>query len=124
MEDLTDYWRDESFRGIIEDHTHLGRVSKDGSDFIDLYLKVENGIITAAKYLAEGSVLSMGLTAVMCDMLIGKSTFDALRHCNPINYVAVQIPAGRLKCSRLPHIALQIALDGQKGCQIQKGSGT
>lgn len=124
MDDLTDYWRDESFRGIVEDFTHVGKVSKDGTDYIDLYLKVEGGIITAAKYMAEGSVLSMGLTAVLCDMVIGKSTMEALRRCNPINFVAQQIPPGRIKCASLPHIALQLALDGQKDSKDAKRAGT
>lgn len=113
IEDLVDYWKDESFKGKLEHATHVGRVSKDGFHYVDLFLVVKDGKFVEAKYDANGSVLSGGLAAVLCDSLIGKSITD-IPKLNPLNLVTEQIPPGRLACANLPYFALQVAFNGQK----------
>lgn len=47
-------------------------------DNIDIYLKIENNIITDLKFCGEACVIAISSTSILTDLLIGKTKDEAL----------------------------------------------
>lgn len=53
--------------------------SSQCGDRIELYLKIENGIITDAGYIGEGCAISQASTDLMIDEIKGKTILNVLK---------------------------------------------
>lgn len=85
---------DDLYRRVIMDHyqkpRNRGKIDENEGlivnlnnptcgDSISLSLKVENGIVTDAKYLGEGCSISMSSASMMTEAIKGKKAEEALR---------------------------------------------
>lgn len=69
--------------GIITSADGVGQVGNVRSgDIMKIYLRVEKGIITNAKFKTFGGVAAIAATDVACDMIKGKTVEAALKITN------------------------------------------
>ena len=80
-------------------------------DIMKLYLKIEKGIITDAKFKTFGCVSAIASCDVACDLLKGKTLDDALKITNKdVLDVLGQIPAQKIHCSIMAQEAIEAAI--------------
>ncbi|MCL2255814.1 MAG: iron-sulfur cluster assembly scaffold protein [Firmicutes bacterium] len=97
---LKEFMKPENI-GTIEDASAVGEVgSPQCGDMTKLYLKIENNIITDAKFQTFGCAAAIATSSVGTKMLIGKSIDDAKKITNK-NIIAELggLPPAKIHCS-------------------------
>jgi nitrogen fixation NifU-like protein len=80
-------------------------------DFIRVYLKVEDGRISAFKFLTQGCPGAISTSSIATELAIGKTLEDALKLTdNDVIEAANGIPARKAHCSLLAIRALHQAI--------------
>jgi nitrogen fixation NifU-like protein len=80
-------------------------------DFIRVYLKVEDGKISAFKFLTQGCPGAISTSSITTELAIGKTLDEALKLTdNDVIKAAGGIPARKAHCSLLAVKALQQAI--------------
>lgn len=78
---ILDHYQNSGHRKRMDnDSSYIKENSRNVSciDNIDLYVKIEEGIIQDIKFEGEACVISISTTSIMSDILIGKSVSEAL----------------------------------------------
>lgn len=79
---ILEYNRDETNKRKIESPTvHEHGHNPSCGDDIDIEAKVENGIITDLAYTGSGCAISQASTAMMAELLQGRTVEEGLRLC-------------------------------------------
>nr|WP_308612615.1 SUF system NifU family Fe-S cluster assembly protein [uncultured Dialister sp.] len=79
---ILEYNRDKTNKRKIESPTvHEHGHNPSCGDDIDIEAKVENGIITDLAYTGSGCAISQASTAMMAELLQGKTVEEGLRLC-------------------------------------------
>ena len=107
---LVDIYKHPSNRGIIENASLTVTGSNEScGDSVKIYLKIENDIVTDAKFEGEGCVLSMAGTDLLLKYLKNKK-FDEVKNITTEKMLGLlrleNISPGRLKCVLLPVMTL------------------
>jgi nitrogen fixation protein NifU and related proteins len=98
--------------GFVEDANGIGEIGDtDCGDFMKVFIKVENDILTDVKYQIRGCPASIACASVMTEMAIGKNLDDALM-LNDMDIVDALdgLPEFKIHCSVLSASALQRAV--------------
>jgi len=98
--------------GEIEDASGIGNVgnAKCG-DIMRFYIKVENDIITDAKFKTFGCGAAVATSSMATEMVIGKKIKEVLALTNKAVMDALDgLPAAKAHCSVLAEEAIQSAL--------------
>ena len=98
--------------GEIEDASCTGTVgnAKCG-DIMKIFLKIENGIVEDAKFKTFGCGSAIATSSMATEMIIGKTTDEALRLSNKAVAEALDgLPANKMHCSLLAEQAVRMAL--------------
>ena len=98
--------------GVLEDANGIGEVgnAKCG-DIMKMYLKIDNGIITDAKFKTFGCGAAIATSSMATEMIKGKSVDDALKLTNDAVVEALDgLPAVKIHCSVLAEQAVRSAL--------------
>ena len=98
--------------GEIEDASGIGNVgnAKCG-DIMRIYLKIENDVITDAKFKTFGCGAAVATSSMATEMVMGKTIHEALKITNKAVTDALDgLPAAKVHCSVLAEEALQSAL--------------
>lgn len=76
---ILENYEDANNRGIPNEEGYIKINSNNVSciDNIDIYVKMENGIIKDIKFEGEACVIAISSTSILSDLLIGKSVDDA-----------------------------------------------
>lgn len=76
---MLEHYQHPKNRGLIEDETYLfaNMNSESCVDEINLMVKLENGIITDARFDGEACAICTSSTSIMIDTLIGKTIEEA-----------------------------------------------
>ncbi|MCL2861729.1 MAG: iron-sulfur cluster assembly scaffold protein [Firmicutes bacterium] len=99
--------------GSIDNATTVAEVgSPQCGDMTKLYLKIENNIITDAKFQTFGCAAAIATSSVGTRMLIGKSTDEAKKITNKdiINELG-GLPPAKIHCSVMFEEVMQKALE-------------
>jgi nitrogen fixation NifU-like protein len=98
--------------GEIPDADGVGEVgnAKCG-DIMKMYLKIDNNVITDAKFKTFGCGAAIATSSMATDMVKGKAVTDALKLTNKAVVEALDgLPAQKLHCSVLAEQAIRSAL--------------
>jgi nitrogen fixation NifU-like protein len=98
--------------GEIPDADGVGEVgnAKCG-DIMKMYLKIDNNIITDAKFKTFGCGAAIATSSMATEMVKGKPVSDALKLTNKAVVEALDgLPAQKLHCSVLAEQAIRAAL--------------
>ena len=98
--------------GEIPDASGIGTVGNPiCGDVMRMYIKVENDIITDAKFKTFGCGAAISTSSMVTEMVKGKTIEEALRISNKAVAEALGgLPAVKLHCSVLAEQALRAAL--------------
>ena len=113
---LMEYFLNPRNVGEIENPSGRGRVGNIVcGDIMELYIKVENNIITDAKFKTLGCGAAIATSSMVTEMVKGKTVDEALKVSNKAVVEALGgLPKHKLHCSVLAEEALKAAIDDYK----------
>lgn len=137
---ILDNYNNPSNKETVLDESYLKTNTNNSSciDNIDLYTKIEDGIIRDIKFNGEACAISTASTSIMTTELIGKSVDEALKFINnfdaminegeydknvlneAIVFDEIYKQANRKTCALLPYKGLLKALNEWKRENISK----
>lgn len=99
--------------GEIEDPSGVGKVGNPVcGDIMNMYIKVDNNVITDAKFKTFGCGAAIATSSMATDLVKGKTIEEALRVTNKIVAEALDgLPKIKMHCSVLAEDALKGAID-------------
>lgn len=102
--------------GEIEDASGVGLVGSEAcGDIMKLFIKVENGVITDAKFKTFGCGAAIASSSVATEMIKGKTVDEALELTNKqVIEELGGLPPVKIHCSVLAEEALKAALEDYK----------
>ena len=111
-EKVMDHFRNPRNAGVIENADGIGEVgnAKCG-DIMKIYLRIENDIITDAKFETFGCGSAIASSSMATELIKGKPVSEALTLTNQAVAQALDgLPAHKLHCSVLAEEAIKKAL--------------
>ncbi len=110
---LMDYFLNPRNVGEIENPSGRGKVGNIiCGDIMELYLKIDNGIITDAKFKTLGCGAAIATSSMVTEMVKGKSVDEALKVSNKAVAQALGgLPPHKFHCSVLAEQALRSAIE-------------
>ena len=97
--------------GSIENADGIGQASNEGTVFIELYIRVQNEIITDAKFKTFGCGAAIAASSMVTELILGKSVTEA---STISNYTIIEALGGllpeKIHCSVLAEKALKSAI--------------
>ncbi|GHV01343.1 iron-sulfur cluster assembly scaffold protein [Clostridia bacterium] len=105
--------------GEIQDADGVGKVgnAKCG-DIMKMYLKIEGGKITDAKFQTFGCAAAIATSSVATELIKGKTVEEALKLTNKdVVNMLDELPAQKIHCSVLAEEAIKAAIDNYRGKQ-------
>ena len=111
-EKVLDHFSNPRNVGEIEDADGVGEIgnAKCG-DIMKMYLKIDKGIITDAKFKTFGCGAAVATSSMATELIKGKSIDDALKLTNQAVVEALDgLPAVKIHCSVLAEQAVRSAL--------------
>ena len=111
-----DHFKNPHNMGEIENPSGVGRVGNPVcGDLMELQIKVENNIITDAKFQTFGCTAAIATSSILTDLVIGKTVEDALKVTNQGVVEALDgLPPVKKHCSVLAEEALKKAIEDFK----------
>lgn len=112
--------------GVIKGASGVGKVGNPAcGDIMKVYIQVENGIITDAKFQTFGCAAAIASSSVATRMIIGKTLEEAVKIKNQdvIKELGGEMPANKIHCSILAEEAIRAAVDNYYKKQARGGSG-
>ncbi len=111
-EKVMDHFLNPRNVGEIPDASGVGNIGNPVcGDILRLYIKVENNIITDAKFKTFGCGAAIATSSMVTEMVKGKSIDDALKVSNKAVAEALGgLPPVKMHCSVLAEEALKSAL--------------
>ena len=99
--------------GEMEDADGIGNVGNPTcGDIMRLFIKVDKGVITDAKFKTFGCGAAIATSSMMTELIIGKTIDEAKTISNQAVAEALGgLPAQKMHCSVLAEEALQSALE-------------
>ena len=114
---VMEHFKNPHNMGEIEKPSGVGRVGNAVcGDLMELQIKVENNIITDAKFQTFGCTAAIATSSILTDLVIGKTIDEALKITNNAVVDALDgLPPVKKHCSVLAEEALRKAIaDYQK----------
>lgn len=110
---VMDHFMNPRNMGEISDADGVGTVGNPScGDVMRLYIKVENGIITDAKFKTFGCGAAIASSSMTTELIKGKSIDDALNLSNDAVAEALDgLPPVKMHCSVLAEDALRAAIE-------------
>lgn len=111
-EKVMDHFRNPRNVGEIENPSGVGEVgnAKCG-DIMRMYIKVENDIITDAKFMTFGCGSAIATSSIATELIIGKPISEAVKITNKAVVEALDgLPAHKIHCSVLAEEAVKLAV--------------
>ena len=131
-EKVMDHFTNPRNVGVIEDADGVGEVGNPVcGDIMKMYLKIDNGIITDAKFKTFGCGAAIATSSMATEMIKGKTIKEAEQVSNKAVMEALDgLPPAKIHCSVLAEEAIAAALNDYKtkngltdDVRYQKGCG-
>ena len=121
-EKVMDHFRNPRNVGVMENPSGVGKVGNPVcGDVMELFIKVENDIITDAKFRTFGCGAAISTSSMVTELVKGKSLEDALKISNKAVAEALGgLPPIKMHCSVLAEEALKSAIDDYRKKQAAK----
>lgn len=118
-EKVMQMFRDTKHYGKIEDADGLGKVGNPKcGDVMWIYIKVDNGIITDAKFETFGCVAAIATSSMAIEMVKGKPVDEALQLTNKAVAEALDgLPPEKMHCSLLAEEGIKSAIEDYQARQ-------
>lgn len=99
--------------GTMENPDGYGKVGNPScGDIMEIFLKIENDIITDVKFRTFGCASAIATSSVSTEMVLGKDIHEALAITNKVVAEALGgLPATKMHCSVLAEEALKEAIE-------------
>ncbi len=112
-EKVIDHFSNPRNVGEIEDASGVGMVGSEAcGDIMKLYIKVEDGVITEARFKTFGCGAAIASSSVATEMIKGKTVEEALKLTNKqVIEELGGLPPVKIHCSVLAEEALKAALE-------------
>jgi len=124
-EKVMEHFRNPRNVGEIENPDGVGKVGNPVcGDIMELYIKVDGGIITDAKFKTFGCGAAIATSSMVTELVKNKSIEDALKISNRAVAEALGgLPPIKMHCSVLAEEALKKALDDYRMRTAKSASG-
>ena len=111
-EKVMDHFANPRNMGEIENPSAVGNVGNPTcGDMMRLYLKIEDGIITDAKFKTFGCGAAIASSSILTELLKGKKLEDAMKISNEAVAEALGgLPPVKIHCSVMAEEALKAAM--------------
>lgn len=121
-ETVMDHFRNPRNVGVMENPSGVGKVGNPiCGDVMELFIKVENNIITDAKFRTFGCGAAISTSSMVTELVKGKSLEEALQISNKAVAEALGgLPPIKMHCSVLAEEALKAAIDDYRKKQTVK----
>ena len=118
-EKVMDHFRNPRNVGVMENPSGVGKVGNPVcGDVMELFIKVENDIITDAKFRTFGCGAAISTSSMITELVKGKSLEGALKISNKAVAEALGgLPPIKMHCSVLAEEALKAAIDDYRSKQ-------
>ncbi|MGD2085714.1 MAG: Fe-S cluster assembly scaffold protein NifU [Candidatus Aminicenantes bacterium] len=118
-EKVMQMFRESKHYGKIENADGLGKVGNPKcGDVMWIYIKVDNGIITDAKFETFGCVAAIATSSMAIEMIKGKRVDEALRLTNKAVAEALDgLPPEKMHCSLLAEEGIKSAIEDYQARQ-------
>jgi nitrogen fixation NifU-like protein len=118
-EKVMQMFRDSKHYGKIEDADGIGKVGNPKcGDVMWIYIKVDNGIITDAKFETFGCVAAIATSSMAIEMVKGKPVDEALQLTNKAVAQALDgLPPEKMHCSLLAEEGIKSAIEDYQARQ-------
>lgn len=115
-EKVMDHFTNPRNVGVIEDADGVGEVGNPVcGDIMKMYLKIDNGIITDAKFKTFGCGAAIATSSMATEMIKGKTIKEAEQVSNKAVMEALDgLPPAKIHCSVLAEEAIAAALNDYK----------
>ncbi len=109
---VMEHFKNPHNMGELDNPSGVGRVGNPVcGDLMELQIKVENNIITDAKFQTFGCTAAIATSSILTDLVIGKTIEEALKVTNNAVVEALNgLPPVKRHCSVLAEEALQKAI--------------
>lgn len=116
---VMEQFRNTDNYGQIEDADGIGKVGNTRcGDVMWIYIKVENGTITDAKYETFGCVAAIATSSMAIDMVKGKPVDEALAITNKAVAESLDgLPPEKMHCSLLAEEGIKSAIEDYQSKQ-------
>ena len=123
-EKVMEHFRNPRNVGDMENPDGTGHVGNPiCGDIMELYIKVDNGIITDAKFKTFGCGAAIATSSMVTEIVIGKTIEEALKISNQAVAEALGgLPAAKMHCSVLAEEALRSAINDYLGNGKETGT--
>lgn len=111
-EKVVDHYTNPRNAGRIENASGVGEVGNPVcGDIMKMYLKIENGVVTDAKFKTFGCGAAIATSSISTEMIIGKTVDEALQLKNSDVVEALDgLPPVKIHCSLLAEEAIREAI--------------
>jgi len=115
-EKVMDHFTNPRNVGEIENADGVGQVGNPKcGDIMKMYLKIENNVITDAKFKTFGCGAAIATSSMATELIIGKTVEEALQITNKAVADALDgLPPVKMHCSNLAEEAIKAAIDDYK----------
>ncbi|MGL4424777.1 MAG: Fe-S cluster assembly scaffold protein NifU [Cetobacterium sp.] len=112
-EKVMDHFMNPRNVGTMENPDGYGKVGNPScGDIMEIFLKIENDIITDVKFRTFGCASAIATSSVSTEMVLGKNIQEALDITNKVVAEALGgLPATKMHCSVLAEEALKEAIE-------------
>nr|WP_307774615.1 Fe-S cluster assembly scaffold protein NifU [uncultured Cetobacterium sp.] len=112
-EKVMDHFMNPRNVGTMENPDGYGKVGNPScGDIMEIFLKIENDIITDVKFRTFGCASAIATSSVSTEMVLGKDIHEALEITNKVVAEALGgLPATKMHCSVLAEEALKEAIE-------------
>jgi nitrogen fixation NifU-like protein len=111
-EKVIDHFNNPRNAGIIDDANGIGEIGDPScGDFLRVFIKVENDVVTDVKYQIRGCPASIACASAMTELAIGKNLDDAMMMSEDDIVDALDgLPEFKIHCSALGATGLRKAI--------------
>ncbi len=78
-EKVIERWLHPTYMGEVEDPQGSGKVKGPCGDTMHIFLRIENGKISDARFLTDGCATTIAAGCMACELAIGKTYKEALK---------------------------------------------
>jgi nitrogen fixation NifU-like protein len=110
-EKVYERWRNPRFCGRIERPTGYARITGDCGDTMEIFLLLEDAIVSDASFTTTGCASSAVCASVACELAVGKAPADVKRVTGEMILEVIEgLPEDNVHCAFLAAETLQAAL--------------
>lgn len=108
-----DHFMNPRNQGRLVDATGRGRAVNSAQDVVTFEVIVSNGVVTDAKFEAQGCAACIASASIATELIVGQSLVDArtFTELSTLSDALDGLPSGKLPRAKVTTTAIRVALD-------------